>query len=161
MSEGSAGDSFPLPFGLVQLDGTVSIGRPVVYDHDRGTFNDAPVRVRSLRAAYRVPAADAVAFMRKLRSILRYLGTCDGNMEQGSMRCDINVSVRPVGENALRPRAEVKNVNSIRYVMQAIEHEAERDDPLDELVPDDVLSAAATELEVLDALEDVADDLDP
>jgi aspartyl-tRNA(Asn)/glutamyl-tRNA(Gln) amidotransferase subunit B len=47
-------------------------------------------------------------------------------MEQGSLRCDINISVRPEGENALRPRAEVKNVNSIRYVMQAIEHEAER-----------------------------------
>jgi aspartyl-tRNA(Asn)/glutamyl-tRNA(Gln) amidotransferase subunit B len=69
---------------------------------------------------------EAGAYLRKLRSIMRYLGTCDGNMEQGSMRCDINISVRPVGENALRPRAEVKNVNSIRYVMQAIEHEAER-----------------------------------
>jgi aspartyl-tRNA(Asn)/glutamyl-tRNA(Gln) amidotransferase subunit B len=69
---------------------------------------------------------EAGAYLRKLRSIMRYLGTCDGNMEQGSLRCDINISVRPVGENALRPRAEVKNVNSIRYVMQAIEHEAER-----------------------------------
>jgi aspartyl-tRNA(Asn)/glutamyl-tRNA(Gln) amidotransferase subunit B len=69
---------------------------------------------------------EAGAYLRKLRSIMRYLGTCDGNMEQGSLRCDINVSVRPVGENDLRPRAEVKNVNSIRYVMQAIEHEAER-----------------------------------
>jgi aspartyl-tRNA(Asn)/glutamyl-tRNA(Gln) amidotransferase subunit B len=69
---------------------------------------------------------EAGAYLRKLRSIMRYLGTCDGNMEQGSLRCDINISVRPEGENALRPRAEVKNVNSIRYVMQAIEHEAER-----------------------------------
>ena len=69
---------------------------------------------------------EAGAYLRKLRSIMRYLGTCDGNMEQGSLRCDINISVRPVGENGLRPRAEVKNVNSIRYVMQAIEHEAAR-----------------------------------
>lgn len=69
---------------------------------------------------------EAGAYLRKLRSIMRYLGTCDGNMEQGSLRCDINISVRPLGENGLRPRAEVKNVNSIRYVMQAIEHEAER-----------------------------------
>ncbi|MFO1112997.1 MAG: Asp-tRNA(Asn)/Glu-tRNA(Gln) amidotransferase subunit GatB [Rhodospirillales bacterium] len=69
---------------------------------------------------------EAGAYLRKLRSIVRYLGTCDGNMEQGSMRCDVNVSVRPVGENALRTRAEVKNVNSIRFVMQAIEHEAAR-----------------------------------
>lgn len=69
---------------------------------------------------------EAGAYLRKLRSIMRYLGTCDGNMEQGSLRCDINISVRPLGENGLRPRAEVKNVNSIRYVMQAIEYEAER-----------------------------------
>ncbi len=69
---------------------------------------------------------EAGAYLRKLRSILRYLGTCDGNMDQGSMRCDINVSVRPVGENTLRTRAEIKNVNSIRFVTQAIEHEAMR-----------------------------------
>jgi aspartyl-tRNA(Asn)/glutamyl-tRNA(Gln) amidotransferase subunit B len=69
---------------------------------------------------------EAGAYLRKLRAIMRYLGTCDGNMEQGSMRCDINVSVRPVGDNALRTRAEVKNVNSVRFVMQAIEREAER-----------------------------------
>ena len=69
---------------------------------------------------------EAGAYLRKMRSILRYLGTCDGNMEEGSMRCDINVSVRPVGENTLRTRVEVKNVNSVRFVMQAIEHEAER-----------------------------------
>ena len=69
---------------------------------------------------------EAGAYLRKLRAIMRYLGTCDGNMEQGSMRCDINVSVRPMGENALRTRAEVKNVNSVRFVMQAIEREAER-----------------------------------
>jgi aspartyl-tRNA(Asn)/glutamyl-tRNA(Gln) amidotransferase subunit B len=69
---------------------------------------------------------EAGAYLRKLRAIMRYLGTCDGNMEQGSMRCDVNVSVRPVGENKLRTRAEVKNVNSVRFVMQAIEHEAHR-----------------------------------
>jgi aspartyl-tRNA(Asn)/glutamyl-tRNA(Gln) amidotransferase subunit B len=69
---------------------------------------------------------EAGAYLRKLRAIMRYLGTCDGNMEQGSMRCDINISVRPVGENGLRTRAEVKNVNSVRFVMQAIEYEAAR-----------------------------------
>ena len=69
---------------------------------------------------------EAGAFVQKLRSILRYLGTCDGNMEEGSMRADVNVSVRPVGETELRTRAEIKNVNSIRFIMQAIEHEAER-----------------------------------
>jgi aspartyl-tRNA(Asn)/glutamyl-tRNA(Gln) amidotransferase subunit B len=69
---------------------------------------------------------EAGAYLRKLRSILRYLGTCDGNMEEGSMRCDVNVSVRPQGETELRTRCEVKNVNSVRFVMQAIEAEAKR-----------------------------------
>jgi aspartyl-tRNA(Asn)/glutamyl-tRNA(Gln) amidotransferase subunit B len=68
---------------------------------------------------------EAGAYIRKLRSILRYLGTCDGNMEEGSLRADVNVSVRKAGE-AYRTRCEVKNVNSIRFVMQAIEAEAER-----------------------------------
>ena len=69
---------------------------------------------------------DVGAYLRKLRSILRYLGTCDGNMDEGSMRCDCNVSVRPVGSDELRTRAEVKNVNSVRFAMQAIEIEAQR-----------------------------------
>jgi aspartyl-tRNA(Asn)/glutamyl-tRNA(Gln) amidotransferase subunit B len=68
---------------------------------------------------------EAGAYLRKLRTILRYLGTCDGNMEEGSMRADVNVSVRKHGE-PYRTRCEVKNVNSIRFVMQAIEAEAKR-----------------------------------
>ena len=68
---------------------------------------------------------EAGAYLRKLRSILRYLGTCDGNMEEGSMRADVNVSVRKHGE-AFRTRCEVKNVNSIRFVQQAVEAEARR-----------------------------------
>ena len=69
---------------------------------------------------------DAAAYLTKLRSILRYLGTCDGNMEEGSMRCDVNVSVRRVGDTAFGTRCEIKNVNSIRHVRQAIEYEARR-----------------------------------
>src|SRR5262249_30649018 len=61
----------------------------------------------------------------KLRSILRYLGTCDGNMEEGSLRCDANVSVRRPGE-ALGTRCEIKNLNSVRHVVQAIHYEARR-----------------------------------
>jgi aspartyl-tRNA(Asn)/glutamyl-tRNA(Gln) amidotransferase subunit B len=68
---------------------------------------------------------EAGAYLKKLRSILRYLGTCDGNMEEGSMRCDVNVSVRKPG-SPLGTRCEIKNVNSIRYVQQAIEYEARR-----------------------------------
>jgi len=64
--------------------------------------------------------------LRKLRSIMRYLGTCDGNMDEGSMRCDVNVSVRKVGETELRTRSEIKNLNSVRFVMQAIECEVTR-----------------------------------
>ena len=69
--------------------------------------------------------AEAGAYLRKLRAILRYVGSCDGNMEEGSMRADVNVSVRkPGGE--LGTRTETKNVNSVRFVMAAIEHEAKR-----------------------------------
>src|SRR5256885_2272792 len=70
-------------------------------------------------------AGEAAIYLRKLRSILRYLGTCDGNMEEGSLRCDCNVSVRHPGE-PLGTRCEIKNVNSIRYAMQAIDYEARR-----------------------------------
>ena len=68
---------------------------------------------------------EAGAYVRKLRQILRYLGTCDGNMEEGSMRADVNVSVRKHGED-FRTRCEIKNVNSVRFVMHAVEAEAKR-----------------------------------
>src|ERR1700726_2933773 len=70
-------------------------------------------------------ADEAKAYVTKLRSILRYLGTCDGDMEKGSLRADVNVSVRRPGEK-LGTRCEIKNVNSIRFIGQAIEHEARR-----------------------------------
>ncbi len=70
-------------------------------------------------------AEEAAAYIRKLRAILRYLGTCDGNMEEGNLRCDVNVSVRRPGE-PLGTRCEIKNVNSIRFISQAIEYEARR-----------------------------------
>jgi len=70
-------------------------------------------------------AEEAGAYLRKLRSILRYLGTCDANMEEGNLRCDCNVSVRKPG-GKLGTRCEIKNVNSVRFVMQAIEYEARR-----------------------------------
>ena len=70
-------------------------------------------------------AEEAGAYMRKLRSILRYIGACDGNMEEGSLRCDANVSVRRPGE-AYGTRCEIKNLNSVRFVMRAIDYEARR-----------------------------------
>src|ERR1700757_4009517 len=70
-------------------------------------------------------AEQAMAFLRKLRSVLRYLGTCDGDMEKGNLRADVNVSVRKPGA-PLGTRCEIKNLNSIRFIGQAIEHEAWR-----------------------------------
>src|SRR6202051_4850178 len=70
-------------------------------------------------------AEEASIYLRKLRSILRYLGTCDGNMEEGSLRCDCNVSVRKPGA-PFGTRCEIKNLNSVRFVIQAIEIEARR-----------------------------------
>ncbi len=66
---------------------------------------------------------EAAEYARTIRGILRYLEVCDGNLEEGSLRCDCNVSVRPVGEKTLRTRAEIKNVNSFRFVEKAIEYE--------------------------------------
>lgn len=68
---------------------------------------------------------EAAAYVTKLRAIVRYLGTCDGNMDEGSMRCDVNVSVRRPGE-PFGTRCEIKNVNSVRFVQAAIEYEARR-----------------------------------
>ena len=68
---------------------------------------------------------EAKAYVTKLRSIVRYLGTCDGNMDEGSLRADVNVSVRRPGED-FGTRCEIKNVNSIRFIGQAIEYEARR-----------------------------------
>jgi len=66
------------------------------------------------------------AYIKKLRSIMRYLGTCDGNMQEGSLRADVNVSVRKKGEKEFGTRCEIKNVNSIKFMQMAIEHEANR-----------------------------------
>ena len=71
-------------------------------------------------------AAEAVAFLKGLHSLVTYLGISDGNMAEGSMRCDINLSLRPQGASELGTRAEIKNVNSFRFVERAIRHEAER-----------------------------------
>lgn len=69
---------------------------------------------------------EASEYMKKLRTILRYLGVCDGNMEQGSLRCDANVSIRPVGRKEFGTRAEVKNINSFKFVEKALEYEIKR-----------------------------------
>ncbi|MBP1752412.1 MAG: aspartyl/glutamyl-tRNA(Asn/Gln) amidotransferase subunit [Geobacteraceae bacterium] len=78
-------------------------------------------------------ADEAVAYLKKLHQIVVYLGICDGNMEEGSFRCDANVSLMPVGSDTFGTRAELKNINSFRFIKQAIEYEIERQaDILDE-----------------------------
>ncbi len=69
---------------------------------------------------------DAAAYLNELRKLVRWLNVCDGNMEEGSLRCDANVSIRPTGDTALGTRVEVKNLNSIRNVRKAIEYEVQR-----------------------------------
>jgi aspartyl-tRNA(Asn)/glutamyl-tRNA(Gln) amidotransferase subunit B len=71
-------------------------------------------------------AKEAVAYMRKLHELVRYLEICDGNMQEGSFRCDANVSVRPKGQKEFGTRAEIKNINSFKFVEKAINHEIER-----------------------------------
>ena len=71
-------------------------------------------------------AEEAVEYVKKLRTILRYIEVCDGNMEEGSLRCDANVSVRPVGQSELGTKTEIKNLNSFRFIQRAIEYEIKR-----------------------------------
>jgi aspartyl-tRNA(Asn)/glutamyl-tRNA(Gln) amidotransferase subunit B len=71
-------------------------------------------------------AEEAFAYVTTLRKLVRHLKVCDGNMEEGSLRCDVNISVRPKGENRLGTRVEIKNLNSIRFIKKAIEHEKDR-----------------------------------
>ncbi|MEO1481433.1 MAG: Asp-tRNA(Asn)/Glu-tRNA(Gln) amidotransferase subunit GatB [Myxococcota bacterium] len=75
-------------------------------------------------------AAEAAEYMRTMRQVLRYLDVCDGNMEEGSLRCDANVSIRPRGQEEFGTRAEIKNINSFRFVEQAIEYEIFRQEEL-------------------------------
>jgi aspartyl-tRNA(Asn)/glutamyl-tRNA(Gln) amidotransferase subunit B len=71
-------------------------------------------------------AEEAIAYLKQLHQLVVYLDICDGNLEEGSFRCDANVSIRPWGQKELGTRAELKNINSFRFVKQAIEYEVER-----------------------------------
>ena len=69
---------------------------------------------------------EAGAYLRQLRAIVRYLGICDGNLEEGSFRCDANVSIRPAGRDQLGTRTELKNLNSFKHVEKALQYEISR-----------------------------------
>ena len=95
-------------------------------DHSYVDLNRAGVALMEIVSRPDMHSSEeAAAFLKKLRAILRYLGTCDGNMEEGSLRADVNVSVRKPGA-PLGTRCEIKNVNSMRFIAQAIEYEAHR-----------------------------------
>jgi aspartyl-tRNA(Asn)/glutamyl-tRNA(Gln) amidotransferase subunit B len=115
--------------GITRLHLEQDAGKSLHDQHPTKSFidlNRAGVALMEIVSEPDIRSPDeAGAYLRKLRSILRYLGTCDGNMEEGSMRADVNVSVRKEGE-PYRTRCEVKNVNSIRFAMQAVEAEALR-----------------------------------
>jgi aspartyl-tRNA(Asn)/glutamyl-tRNA(Gln) amidotransferase subunit B len=116
--------------GITRLHLEQDAGKSLHDQHSTKSFidlNRAGVALMEIVSEPDIRSPDeAGAYLRKLRSILRYLGTCDGNMEEGSMRADVNVSVRKSGETEYRTRCEVKNVNSIRFAMQAVEAEALR-----------------------------------
>ena len=115
--------------GITRLHLEQDAGKSLHDQHPRLTYVDLNRSGVALMEIVSEPdmrsAEEAAAYIRKLRAILRYLGTCDGNMEEGSLRCDVNVSVRRAGE-PLGTRCEIKNVNSIRFISQAIEYEARR-----------------------------------
>ena len=115
--------------GITRLHLEQDAGKSLHDQHPRETYVDLNRAGIGLMEIVSEPdlrsAEEAGIYLRKLRSILRYLGTCDGNMDEGSMRCDANVSVRRPGE-PYGTRCEIKNVNSVRYVMQAIDYEARR-----------------------------------
>src|ERR1700716_1601932 len=115
--------------GITRLHLEQDAGKSLHDQHATQTYvdlNRAGIALMEIVSEPDLRSADEVGiYLRKLRSILRYLGTCDGNMEEGSLRCDCNVSVRRPGE-PLGTRCEIKNLNSVRFAIQAIEYEAHR-----------------------------------
>jgi aspartyl-tRNA(Asn)/glutamyl-tRNA(Gln) amidotransferase subunit B len=115
--------------GITRLHLEQDAGKSLHDQHPRETYVDLNRAGIGLMEIVSEPdlrsAEEAGIYLRKLRSILRYLGTCDGNMDEGSLRCDCNVSVRKPGA-PFGTRCEIKNLNSVRFVMQAIEIEARR-----------------------------------
>jgi len=122
-------DGEPIDIGIERLHLEQDAGKSIHDQHPNMSFVDLNRSGVALMEIVSKPdlrsSEEAKAYLSKLRTILRYLGTCDGNMEQGSMRADINVSVRKPG-GAFGTRCEIKNVNSVRFAGQAIEYEARR-----------------------------------
>jgi aspartyl-tRNA(Asn)/glutamyl-tRNA(Gln) amidotransferase subunit B len=122
-------DTDPIEIGIERLHLEQDAGKSIHDQHPNMSFVDLNRSGVALMEIVSKPdlrsSAEARAYLSKLRTILRYLGTCDGNMEEGSLRADINVSVRRPG-GPFGTRCEIKNVNSVRFAGQAIEYEARR-----------------------------------
>ena len=118
-----------VPVGIERLHLEQDAGKSIHDQHPDYTYVDLNRSGVALMEIVSRPdmrsSEEAAAFLRKLRAILRYLGTCDGNMDEGSMRADVNVSVRKAGAG-LGTRCELKNMNSMRFIIQAVEFEARR-----------------------------------
>jgi aspartyl-tRNA(Asn)/glutamyl-tRNA(Gln) amidotransferase subunit B len=123
------GDGDSIAVGIERLHLEQDAGKLLHDQHPTSTFvdlNRSGVALMEIVSKPDIRSSDqAKAYVAKLRTILRYLGTCDGDMEKGSLRADVNVSVRKPGD-PLGTRCEIKNVNSIRFIGQAIEYEARR-----------------------------------
>ncbi|HWR05085.1 MAG TPA: Asp-tRNA(Asn)/Glu-tRNA(Gln) amidotransferase subunit GatB [Humidesulfovibrio sp.] len=116
--------------GVTRIHMEEDAGKNIHSAHDNASYVDLNRSCVPLIEIVSEPdmrsAEEAVAYLKALRSILVYLDICDGNMEEGSFRCDANVSVRPFGQEAFGTRAELKNLNSFKHVQKAIEFEVER-----------------------------------
>jgi aspartyl-tRNA(Asn)/glutamyl-tRNA(Gln) amidotransferase subunit B len=121
------GESFEV--GIVRIHLEQDAGKSIHDRHPHQTYIDLNRSGVALMEIVSKPdirsGEEAAAYLGKLRSIMRYLGTCDGNMQEGSLRADVNVSVRRPGDD-LGTRCEIKNVNSLRFVRQAVDYEARR-----------------------------------
>ena len=116
--------------GITRIHMEEDAGKLVHDDHEPKTYVDlnrtgVPLIEIVSEPDIRSPE-DAAAYLKKLHAILRYLDICDGNMQEGSFRCDANISLRPVGQQELGTRTELKNMNSFRNVQRALEFEVRR-----------------------------------
>ncbi len=116
--------------GLTRIHLEEDAGKNIHAEHGNESFvdlNRAGVPLMEIVSEPDIRTSkEAVEFVKKLRAIVRYIGVCDGNMDQGSLRCDANVSVRPVGEKELGTKAEIKNMNSFRFIEKALDYEIKR-----------------------------------
>ena len=122
--------SGPKNIGIERLHLEQDAGKSI-HDIDPGStlvdLNRSGVALMEIVSKPDLRSPDEVnLYIKKLRSIMRYLGTCDGNMQEGSLRADVNVSVRKLGDDKFGTRCEIKNVNSIKFMQMAIEYEANR-----------------------------------